>query len=184
MLRRRWSSREADLMRAPHPPELRRWSASGSRRARDWSCWALAVGPPAGGQLDDDVGTRPGRAARRTSRRSATPSALSCPTGVAARVLRARRPHPAGAVIRRVVLAARLGVDGTPIALGNRGESWSPRSACDVASDISAGRFSYVVPWGGAAAVVTARRGDGGAWLLEAPGPDGAPGGLALLPSC
>lgn len=53
-------------------------------------------------------------------------------------------------MLRREVLQCRTGPDGSVVALGNRGESWSPRPVEMVIADIQGGAASYVVPaWDG-----------------------------------
>lgn len=59
------------------------------------------------------------------------------------------------------------------------GAAWSPRRHADVVADITSGRVAYVVAWETGDAVVRVT-GDG---RLEALGPDGRPGGLAVLPT-
>ena len=49
-------------------------------------------------------------------------------------------------MLRRHVLQCRAGEDGSILAVGNRGESWSPRAVELVADDIENGSCEYVVP--------------------------------------
>ena len=86
-------------------------------------------------------------------------------------------------MLTREVYWCRLDARGRPAALVSRTASWSPRTAEEVAADIVAGRARYVVPWEGGPAEVVVRRTPGGGHALDAPGPDGRPGGLTELPT-
>ncbi len=78
----------------------------------------------------------------------------------------------------RTVLQSRKARDGTVTALVNKCEDWSPRSVDDVLKDLASERYRYVVPWSSGAAVVEPTV----PGALDAPGPDGRPGGLRTLP--
>lgn len=82
-------------------------------------------------------------------------------------------------MIERRVFQTRKGADGSVVAVGHRGAPWSPRPVELVAEDIASGRVVYLVPWARAEVRVALDPGGKG---VDAPGPDGLPGGLRQLP--
>ena len=85
-------------------------------------------------------------------------------------------------MLTREVTWCRRAADGDPVALVSRTASWSPRTAAEVAADIEAGRARYVISWEGGPAEILVRLAPDGGASLDALGPDGRFGGLALLP--
>lgn len=81
----------------------------------------------------------------------------------------------------RAVYRSRLDADGDVVAVVSVTARWSPRSSHEVIDDVDAGRCHYVVDWETGTVPVVVIDGPDGR-RLDAAGPDGVPGGLALLP--
>lgn len=85
-------------------------------------------------------------------------------------------------MIERLVFQSRKDAKGRIVALGHRGQRWSPRAVDEVIADIRSGRHRYVIPWEQGRALVVVVE-DSGSSRLDAPTPDGTPGGLQELPN-
>lgn len=81
----------------------------------------------------------------------------------------------------RAVYRSRLDADGTVVAVVSVTARWSPRFSHEVIDEVDDQRCRYVVNWETGTVPVVVIDGPDGR-RLDAAGPDGAPGGLALLP--
>lgn len=84
-------------------------------------------------------------------------------------------------MLERYVYLSRHDASGRAVALLNRSASWSPRSTDAAIDDIESRRVRYLIDWVSGPVELEVRHGPDGA-QLDAPGPDGLPGGLKELP--